>query len=354
MLFDLLPAPRRMIILAEQKFGHMTSKTANAMLRYKAEEVVAVIDSTKSGMTAQGILNCGGNIPVVASLREGLAYAPNILLIGIAPGGGRLPDSWIPVLLEAIDSRLHIISGLHTLLSEIDELALRAASKSVSITDLRKIPGEYEVVAEGKWQTRRAKTILTVGTDCNIGKMTVTVELNNEIIRRGRKSVFVATGQTGIVLAGRGVAVDSVVSDFIAGSIEKEIEDSITDDTEFVLVEGQGAVTHQGYSGVTLGLMHGTMPDAMLLCHMAARTVDQDYRRPFPDMNFLIGLHEKLVGVFKQSKVIGIGLNTVGMSTEDALSVAMKIERETGLPATDPYRFGAGKLADAVIGYFQS
>jgi uncharacterized NAD-dependent epimerase/dehydratase family protein len=341
-----------MLILAEGKFGHMTSKTANAMVRYKPEEVVAVIDSTKAGKSVQEVIQCGGTTPVVSSLREGLQYNPNILLIGIAPGGGQLPPDWIPVLLETIENGLHIISGLHTLLTDIRHLQSKAEENGVHIIDLRKIPLAYEVVSKGSWEQRKAKTILTVGTDCNVGKMTVTLEIQRELLKRNRRAVFVATGQTGIVLAERGIAVDSVVSDFIAGSIEKEIEESIGSDTEFVLVEGQGALTHQGYSGVTLGLMHGTMPDAMILCHMAARNVDQDYFRPFVDMNEVIQLHERLLKYFKQSKVIGIGLNTVGMTDEQARESARRIEGTTGLPATDPYRFGAGPLADAVEGYF--
>jgi uncharacterized NAD-dependent epimerase/dehydratase family protein len=354
MSLNVLPRPRRMLILAEGKFGHMTSKTANAMVRYRAEEVIGVIDSTKAGKIVQEVIQCGGAIPIVSSLDEGLQYNPNILLIGIAPGGGQLPDEWIPVLLATLDSGLHIISGLHTILSELPELSNIASEKNVKIIDLRKIPAAYEVVSRGLWERRKAKTILTVGTDCNIGKMTVTLELQRELLKRNRNAVFVATGQTGIILSGRGIAVDSVISDFIAGSIEKEIEDSIESNTEYVLVEGQGSLTHQGYSGVTLGLLHGTMPDAMIMCHMAGRNIDQDYNRPLVAMRELIMLHERLVSYFKPSKVIGIGLNTVGMTEDEALAYMRRMENETGLPAADPYRFGGGLLADAIEEYFRN
>jgi uncharacterized NAD-dependent epimerase/dehydratase family protein len=349
MYLDALPAERRILILAEGRFGHMTSKTANAVLRYQPETVVGVVDSRYAGETAQRVIGCGGSVPVVASIDEGLALQPNILLIGIAPGGGVLPESWLPLLTRVIENGVHIVGGLHTFVSEIPELSAAARRQGTAIIDLRKVPDTYKRVAAGAWENRKAKTILTVGTDCNIGKMTATMELHLDLRRRGRNSVFVATGQTGIFLAGSGVAVDSVVGDFIAGSIEKEIEDSLSEDTEYVLVEGQGALTHQGYSGVTMGLIHGSMPDAMILCHMAGRTVDQDYRRPFPDLKSIIGLHESVVDVFKPSKVAGIAVNSVGLAEAEAMDFIRGCEAETGLPATDPYRFGAGKLTETLL-----
>ena len=182
----------RLIILAEGKFDPIDSKTANQAIRYMPEKVAGVIDSKQTGRTAQDVLGFGGTIPIFADLRTALQTKPNTLLIGIAPTGGRLPDSWRKTILEAIDNKLHIVSGLHTFISEDEEFSRRAKANSIEITDLRKISPEYERIVEGSWKTRKAKTILTVGTDCNVGKMTASLELHREFMRRelrDRKSV---------------------------------------------------------------------------------------------------------------------------------------------------------------------
>lgn len=341
---------RRILILAEGKFSPLRSKTANGAIAYLPDQVVGVIDSTKAGLTAQQVLGYGGSIPVVKSLEEGLQLHPTHLLIGIAPTGGRLPEAWRDILKQALRSRLHILSGLHTILSDDPEFSRLALEYGVTITDYRKIPPESEVVAKGTWRTRRAKTILTVGTDCNIGKMTTIVQVHRDFLQRGLKADFVATGQTGILIRGRGIAVDSIISDYIAGCIELEIDRSEQEGYDYIFVEGQGALTHMGYSGVTLGLIHGTMPDAMILCHQPTRLND-DYGLPIPDLKRIIKLHEDVVTFFKPTKVVGIGINSVGLSEEQSLAAAEAIERETGLPAIDTFRFGAAKLSDALLNY---
>jgi uncharacterized NAD-dependent epimerase/dehydratase family protein len=341
---------RRILILAEGKFSPLRSKTANGAIAYLPEQVVAVIDSTKAGMVVQQVLGYGGTIPVVSSLQEGLQYRPTHLLIGIAPTGGRLPETWREIVKQALHNGLHILSGLHTTLSDDPEFARVAVERGVSITDYRKIPPESEVVARGTWRTRRAKTILTVGTDCNIGKMTTIVQVHRDFLARGLKADFVATGQTGILIRGRGIAVDSIISDYIAGCIELEIDRSEREGYDYILVEGQGALTHMGYSGVTLGLIHGTMPDAMIMCHQPTRLKD-DYGLPLPDLRRLIKLHEDVVSFFKQTKVVGIGINSVGLSDEQSRAASEAIERETGLPTVDTFRFGAAKLTDALLRY---
>lgn len=343
---------RKILILAEGKFSPLRSKTANGAIVYIRNEVVGVIDSTKAGKTAQDILGYGGAIPVVKDLNEGLKLGPTHLLIGIAPSGGRLPDPWRETLCEAIRHKLHILSGLHTILSDDNELSSLAKQHGVILTDYRLIPPEAEVVSKGSWRTRKTKTVLTVGSDCNIGKMTTMLEVQKEFLARGLKADFVATGQTGMLIRGRGIAVDSIISDYIAGCIEREIDRSEAEGYDYVFVEGQGALTHMGYSGVTLGLMHGTMPDAMILCHQPTRLKD-DYGLPLPDLKSLVALHENVVNFFRPTKVVGIGLNSVGLNDEESLKAAEAIERETGLPAVDSLRFGGKKLTDALLQYFR-
>jgi len=341
----------RIVILAEGRFGLLTSKTANQIIRYDTEKVVGVIDSQFAGKTAQEILGYGGSIPIFRNLQDALRKNPDTLLIGIAPTGGRLPANWRQIIIEAIENKLTIISGLHTYLSDDDEFSSRAKSKNVQLIDLRKVPPEYEVVAKGLWKNRKTKTILTVGTDCNVGKMTASLELHREFFRRGLKSDFVATGQTGMLLSGKGVCVDSIVGDYIAGAIETEIEKSIHAGFKFLHVEGQGSLTHQGYSSVTLGLMHGVMPDAMVLVHHPIRKVD-DYGFSLENVKHLIELHEMILRPFKESKVVGIAMNTVKMTQAQVREAKITLERQTGLPAADVLTTDVHILADAILKCF--
>jgi uncharacterized NAD-dependent epimerase/dehydratase family protein len=339
-----------MIILAEGRFGPVSSKTANGAIAFMKDRVVAVIDSRQAGRTSQDVLGYGGAIPVVASLADGLRLGPDSLLIGIAPAGGHLPTAWRRFVIEALRCGLHVVSGLHTMLADDLEFAELAASKGLTITDLRRIPPESKVVSRGTWRLRKARTVLTVGTDCKIGKMTTLLGVHSELLKRGRRSEFIGTGQTGILIAGNGVSVDAVIGDYVAGSIEREIDRVDRAGADIILVEGQGALTHQGYSSVTLGLMHGTMPDAMILCHQPSRLKD-DYGFPLPDLRRTIRLHEEVIGIFRPTKVVGIGLNSIGLTDEQSKEAAVRIEWETGLPAIDAFRFGAERLVDALETY---
>jgi len=342
---------RRIVILAEGKFSPLESKTANQAIRYLPDEIVGVIDSTQAGRTAQEVLGFGGTIPVFSDFRTSLQTKPDTLLIGIAPTGGRLPESWRATILEAIENQLNIISGLHTILSEDEEFSRKAKEKGVTLFDLRKIPPEYEVISKGFWKERKAKTILTVGTDCNVGKMTASLELHREFERRGLNSDFVATGQTGILLSGRGIAVDSIISDYVAGSIEYEVEQRVKEGKSFIHVEGQGSLTHQGYSSVTLGLMHGVMPDAMIMVHHPIRHED-DYGFSIDNVNRLIKLHEEILAPFKVSKVVGIAINTAMMTSQQVQASIKDLEQETGLPVANVLTPEVAKLADALMEFF--
>ena len=343
---------RRFLILAEEKFSPLRSKTANAAIVYLRENVLGVIDSTKAGKTAQDILGYGGSIPVVSSMEEGLRLDPTHLLIGIAPPGGRLPESWKKDIMRALSAGVHILSGLHTILSDDPEI-MGARRNGAEITDYRKIPPESEVVPRGTWTSRKSRVLLTVGTDCNIGKMTTMLQLMKEFRARDLRADFVATGQTGMLVRGRGIAVDSIIGDYMAGCIEKEIDQSVAEGYEYIFVEGQGALTHQAYSGVTLGLIHGTMPDAYLLCHQPTRLKD-DFGITLPSLEYAIRLHEMVMSHFKPAKVIGIALNSIGLNDDESMEWAARIESETGLPAVDTFRFGGKKLTDAIVQFFET
>lgn len=341
---------RRILILAEGRFSPLGSKTANQAIRYIPEEIVGVIDSQNAGKTVQQVLGFGGTIPVFPDLHNALITRPDTLLIGIAPTGGKLPESWRKIIIETIENRLNIINGLHTFLSDDNEFRYLAQMYQVNIFDLRKISPEYFCIAKGSWKTRTSKTILTVGSDCNVGKMTASLELHREFLRRGLNSDFVATGQTGILLSGRGIAVDAIVSDYVAGAIEREIDSRVMEGKQFLHVEGQGSLTHQGYSGVTLSLMHGVMPDAMVMVHHPIRHKD-DYGFSIDNLKMLIDLHESILSPFKSSKVVAVAINTINMTPRQVEQSKNEIEAQTGLPVGDVLSQDVKMLADALLKY---
>lgn len=340
----------RYLILADGEFGPLTSKTANSVIRYLPDRIVAVLDREHAGQTVQDVLGFGGAVPVVGSMLEGLRGTPDVLLIGIAPMGGRLPDEWRTWLREAIDADCSVWSGLHTFLSDDPELADRAREKGVEIRDFRR-PPEHLPISSGKAKEVEPFVILTVGTDCNVGKMTAQLQITRQLNDRGLRTRFVATGQTGIMIEGWGIAVDAVVADFIGGAAEWLVLEG-SKDADIVLVEGQGSLNHPGYSGVTCGLLHGACPDALILCHQATREYIGDYREAswlrIPPLSEYVQLYESVARLVHPTRTIGIALNTFDMSEPEARAACEAATRETGLPCTDPVRFGATPLVDAV------
>jgi uncharacterized NAD-dependent epimerase/dehydratase family protein len=341
----------RFLILADGEFGPLTSKTANSVIRYLPDRVVAVVDRVAAGRTVQEVLGFGGTIPVVATMSEGLARKPDAVLIGIAPIGGKLPDEWRDWLLAAIDAGCSLWSGLHTFLADDPVLARRAREKGAEIRDLRRPPANLPV-ASGKAKAVEPFVILTVGTDCNVGKMTSQLQITRSLNALGLRTRFVATGQTGIMIEGWGIAVDAVAADFIAGAAEWLVLEG-SRDADIVLVEGQGSLNHPGYSGVTCGLLHGSCPDALILCHQATREFIGDYRKAawlrIPPLSEYVRLYESVAGFVHPTRTIAISLNTYDLSDVDARRACEAATRETGLPCTDPVRFDPAPLVDAVV-----
>ena len=340
----------RYLVLADGSFGSFSSKTANACIRYSPERVVGVLDSTKAGRTAQDVLGFGGAIPVVGSLAEGLRLRPNALLIGVAPQGGQLPPEWRSIVRGAIEAGLDIWSGLHFFIGDDPELARAAIQRGVTIHDLRKPPKELPV-ATGRVRDVASTVVLTVGSDCNIGKMTAALQVRDGLRERGIRVAFAGTGQTGILVEGWGIAVDAVVADFIAGAAEQLVLEAARD-AELVLVEGQGSIIHPGYSGVTYGLMHGSLPHAMVMCTQPSRTtIRNNPWLPIPPLADLVRLHETVVAPLRPAPVIAIALNTFDLSDEEARSAIARATEETGLPATDPVRYDPAPIVEAIAAF---
>jgi uncharacterized NAD-dependent epimerase/dehydratase family protein len=349
---------KKIVILAEGAFELHYGKTATGVIRYGRDQVVAVIDSTRKGQdVAQALgVDLGRGIPVVHDIHEALQYQPDTLLIGIASQGGNLPDVWRWQLLTAMEKGLNIINGLHVFFSEDEELQTAANRCGVTIWDVRR-PPEKRRVARYIPHRPGSRTILAVGSDCATGKMTAMLEMNREAQLRGLSSDFVATGQTGIMISGNGLPVDRIISDFVAGMVEEMVLD-FTARHDWVFVEGQGALNHPGYSPVTLGLIHGALPDAMIFCHKAGTTGIEGYENcPFPSLSRMIEINEDAANWLHprhNSKIVGISLVTPHLSEAQAHDEIKRIEDEVGLPATDIWRFGADKLMDALSRHFEA
>lgn len=345
------------VVLAEGSFGLEASKTAASAIRYLPGRVAAVLDSEHAGETAADTLGFGEDVPVVAELAEalGLDPRPEALLVGVAPQGGALPDAWRPLLRRAMDAGLELWSGLHVRLAGDPEISRRAREAGVRLRDLREVPDDLPV-ATGRAAGTRAHRMLSVGTDCNVGKMTTTLELRRELERRGVSCAFAATGQTGILVEGRGIAVDAVKSDFVAGAGERLVLEAAGEGggPDAVLVEGQGSLLHPGYSGVTLGLIHGSMPQTMVLCWMPSR--DTIYGGKYdwvelPPLDRIVDIYEEAASWIRPpepSRVVAVSCCTYDLGEDRARRAVERAREVTGLPATDPVRFGPGPLADAV------
>jgi uncharacterized NAD-dependent epimerase/dehydratase family protein len=334
----------RYLILAEGFSGDPHyGKTMWGVLRYRAADVVAILDSTRAGETTAGL-------PVVGTVEEALPLAPTTALVGVATQGGRFPPAWIELLRRCIVAGLDVENGLHVFLADDPELRALAARRGTELRDLRRPPSDLSTPTGANLRVP-ATTVLTVGSDCAIGKMTVSLELDLEARRRGHRSVFVPTGQTGIAIAGWGISVDAVVADFLAGAAERLVVEGHERGGDLLWVEGQGSLLHPLYSGVALGLYHGSAPHLLVLCHEAGRTEIEGAAggpHPIPPLRELVELHERIALPARPARVAAVALNTRLLGEDAARAAIAAAEQETGLAADDPVRFGAGKLVDAL------
>ncbi|MDX6621102.1 MAG: hypothetical protein QOK36_3488, partial [Gaiellales bacterium] len=292
-------------------------------------------------------------VPVVATVAEAAALGAQCLAIGVAPTGGKLPPAWKAALLEALALGLHVEAGLHDKLAGDPDLVAAAAAGKLELRDLRRVP-EGLSTPSGAGLGVPARIVHTVGTDCAIGKMTVTLELAAAAQAAGENAVFVPTGQIGISIAGWGIAVDDVVSDYVAGAAEALVLEG-AERGDLLLVEGQGAILHPLYSGVTLGLLHGSTPHALVLVHEAGATrIDlEDRGGPpgplIPPLPELADLLLRLTSPIRPAPVVAIALSTRTIASDaEAQAAIAAVEAETGLVCDDPVRFGADRLWQAV------
>ena len=338
-----MAAGERTLILAEgfSADAHY-GKTMRGVLRYRSDDVVAILDSTRAGETEAGV-------PVVGDVETALAYEPEVALVGVATQGGRFPPAWRALLRTCIEHKLSLENGLHELVGDDAELRALAERHGVALRDLRRPPSGLDCPT-GENLEVDAHIVLTVGSDCAIGKMTVSLELDRAARGRGLASEFVPTGQTGIAIAGWGIAVDAVVSDFLAGAAERLVVEGRRRGGDLLFVEGQGSLVHPAYSGVTLGLFHGSVPHTLVLCHRAGTTeIEGSPGHPIPPLGELVVLHERASLPRRRARVVAVAVNTAGLDEDAAAAAIGEAASETGLPACDPVRTTAEPLLEAVL-----
>ena len=331
--------------------GYLTSrhaKTAHGVLRYARDRIAAVLDTQHAGRSLGDVLpHLGRDAPIVGTMRDALQYGPTALLLGVATPGGWIPDHWRAWVIEAIESGLDVANGLHRFLRDDPTLVDLAREHGSTLWDVRDPPKDIPLFS-GKALDVTKRIVLTVGSDCAVGKMTVALELEAAGRSAGSSTEFVATGQTGILIAGGGIAVDRVISDFVAGAAERLVCETHPA-SDVIVVEGQGSLWHPAYSGVTLGLLHGSTPDVLVLCHQAGRAhIEEPPYTLLPPLTEMIAIYEDMASTVRPAKVSCICVNCHGLDDEDARRVIRQIEDQTGLPTGDVFRGDAPRLWAAV------
>ncbi len=335
----------RIVILAHEKFPDR-AKTATGVMRYGDYDVVAVLDRDNAGKRVTDLRSDLPDAPVVSGMDE--VDDADALLVGISPIGGGFDESWRPDVREALERGMDVVSGLHYFLEDDEQFAELAGQYGGDLWDVRRPPSDLSV-AEGRADEVDADVVLTVGTDCSTGKMTTTLELVEAARDRGVDAGFVPTGQTGIMIAGWGNPVDRVVSDFTAGAVEEMILER-GDDHDVLFVEGQGSIVHPAYSAVTCGILHGAMPDRLVMTHVEGREAIHGYEdTPIPPVETYVDLYEDLAAPVHETAVAAGAINTAHLDDEAARAAVEEYADAVGAPATDPVRFGADEILDAVL-----
>lgn len=315
-----------------------------SLLRYRNQDIVGVLDDSADVPTADDLFKLGGTTPIIGKLSD--AIDSDALYIGIAPPGGKLPPQWKPIILAAIKRKMDVVSGLHDFLNDVPEFVAAANEAGVQLIDVRET--SHRSIAIGLAFNPNCLRIHSVGQDCSVGKMVATLEVHQGLIDRGCQSAFVATGQTGIMISGQGVPIDRVIVDFVNGAVEQLVAQN--QEHDFLLIEGQGSISHPAYSAVTLGLLHGCAPDGLVYCFEAGRqNVKGLSDVGLPTIASQIEAYLVAARLRHPCRFIGCSVNTRNLDPAAATAEVARVEQETGLPACDVYRDGAAKLVDACI-----
>jgi uncharacterized NAD-dependent epimerase/dehydratase family protein len=322
-----------------------SGKMGFGVLRYSPNPVTCIIDSITAGRELESLTGIPRQVPIVPDVHSAIGLGAQVLVLGIAPPGGLIPESWYPIIDEAVDAGLSVVNGLHDLLGP----RYSSLREHQWIWDVRVEPKGIGV-GTGAAAGLSNKRVLMIGTDMSVGKMTAGLELQKELQSRGMRTGFVATGQIGITITGSGVPLDAVRVDYASGAIEREV--MARNDDQVVIIEGQGALIHPG-STANLPLLRGSMPTHLVLCHRARATSLQKLNSVrIPPFGSYIRLYEDLAeacGTFLRPTTIGVALNTSMFATDEAAAACREMEEELGLPVTDPVRFGMSRIAEQLF-----
>jgi uncharacterized NAD-dependent epimerase/dehydratase family protein len=332
------PLYRKLAVLTEGTTDIYRNKTAIGLLRFRGEDVVCVLDTQHAGQSLRDLTGIDRDIPVVGTVEEVHRLGAQWLVIGVATPGGYLPLSLRPLVYESLRRRIGLISGLHDSVNGDPNLVSLAARYAVELVNLRATPDE-RVVATALARGTKAKRLLVVGTDANIGKTHLGLLLEGYLNRnaKGRHlpARFVPTGQDAILIKGRGVSVDRMIADFAAGMVERLVLEEDRHGAEWLVIEGQNGILSPGYSGTSLSVVHGSCPDAMILVHNPQRTEFRHTDVPMRPLMEHVRLYEALASAVHPARVLAISLNTMGMSAEDAEKACAVAREESGLPVVD-------------------
>ncbi|MFB6119107.1 DUF1611 domain-containing protein [Halosegnis sp.] len=339
---------RRVALLAHEGFPDR-AKTAVGVLRYADSEVVAVVDreiaEADPDARVADYVSDVPDAPIVGRVADAPTF--DALVIGVAPIGGGFDESWRPDVRTALETGADVVSGLHYFLANDEEFVRLADEHGGTLRDVRQPPDDL-TVAEGIAHDLEAEIVLTVGTDCSTGKMTTTRELYEAARDRGIDAAFVPTGQTGIIIENWGIPIDRTVSDFTAGAVERMCRERA--DHDYLFVEGQGSIVHPAYSAVTTGILHGAMPDSLVLCHEAGREAVHGYEEfEIPNPGYVAELYESLAEPVAPTSVAAGALNTANLATAEAEAALDRYRSQLGAPVADPIRDGPEQLLEAVL-----
>ncbi|MEA2484988.1 MAG: hypothetical protein QOD46_99 [Actinomycetota bacterium] len=343
---------RSWLVLTDGYLTTREAKTAHGVIRYTSDRIACILDREHAGRNLAAVMpELGRDVPIVATLEEARAYEPTSLLLGVATPGGWIPPHWRTLVIEAIGDGLEIVNGLHGFLKDDAELVRLAEARGTRLWDVREPPSDI-ALCSGKAAEVPQRIVLTVGSDCAVGKMSVSLELAACGADAGLRTEFVATGQTGIVIAGRGIAVDRVIADFLAGAAERLVLEC-SPDSEVLLVEGQGGLWHPAYGAVTLGLLYGCAPEVLVMCHRAGhRAIEEPPYTTLPSLPDMIAVYEATAATVRPAKVACVALNCKGLSPDQARQAIDTTEDETGLPVGDVFAGDGPKLWAAVESLF--
>jgi uncharacterized NAD-dependent epimerase/dehydratase family protein len=316
------------------------SKTECDLVRYLNTEIIGLIDPSNNGKTVQQVFGFGGDIPVAASLDEFLTQKPNYLLIGASSFKGTFPMEWYPMVIKALQMRVHILNGLHQPLSTLAEFDLLAKKYKANIIDLRE-NNIKPIKFKNLTNNIQAKKVLIAGCNSNAGELTTTLELVNYIHKKGLSADWVATGLSSRLIKDKGFIAESLTADLVSGYVENELLE-LDQKFEYLFVEGQGAMNDPVRAAVSVGIMHGTRPDAVILCYRVETAGEAD------NITRICENYKNILKQVNNARVIGLSLNTILLSEEDSLGLIQELKAKVHFPVVDPLRSDLSELTDAL------